>query len=192
MSYKKNYENWQNNPISFWQEKAKDISWYKKPKKILDSSDAPFWTWFPDGELNTSYNCLDIHIKNGNGDRKALIYDSPVTQTKKTYTYKELLNKTEKIAGALQEHGVKKGDRVLIYMPMIPEAVASMLACARLGAIHVVVFGGFAPNELATRINDSKPQIIIAGSCGIEPGKIIEYKPMLDKAIELALSLIHI
>ena len=140
MSYKKSYQNWQNNPISYWEEKAKDISWYKKPKKILDSSDAPFWTWFPDGELNTSYNCLDIHIKNGNGDRKALIYDSPVTQTKKTYTYKELLNKTEKIAGALQEHGVKKGDRVLNYMPMIPEAVASMLACARLGAIHVVVF----------------------------------------------------
>ena len=186
MSYKKNYENWQNNPTSFWEEKAKDISWYKKPKKILDSSDTPFWTWFPDGELNTSYNCLDIHIENGNGDRNALIYDSPVTQTKKTYTYKELLTKTEKIAGALQNHGVKKGDRVLIYMPMIPEAVASMLACARLGAIHVVVFGGFAPNELATRINDSKPKIIIAGSCGIEPGKIIEYKPMLDKAIELA------
>ena len=186
MSYKTSYQNWQNNPISYWEEKAKDISWYKKPKKILDSSDAPFWTWFPDGELNTSYNCLDIHIKNGNGDRKALIYDSPVTQTKKTYTYKELLTKTEKIAGALQEHGVKKGDRVLIYMPMIPEAVASMLACARLGAIHVVVFGGFAPNELATRINDSRPKIIIAGSCGIEPGKIIEYKPMLDKAIELA------
>tara|TARA_B100000700_G_scaffold12139_1_gene12395 strand:- start:4059 stop:5930 length:1872 start_codon:yes stop_codon:yes gene_type:complete len=186
MSYKKSYQNWQNNPISYWEEKAKHISWYKKPKKILDSSDAPFWTWFPDGELNTSYNCLDIHIKNGNGDRKALIYDSPVTQTKNTYTYKELLTKTEKIAGALQEHGVKKGDRVLIYMPMIPEAVASMLACARLGAIHVVVFGGFAPNELATRINDSRPKIIIAGSCGIEPGKIIEYKPMLDKAIELA------
>ena len=186
MSYKKSYQNWQNNPISYWEEKAKHISWYKKPKKILDSSDAPFWTWFPDGELNTSYNCLDIHIKNGNGDRKALIYDSPVTQTKNTYTYKELLTKTEKIAGALQEHGIKKGDRVLIYMPMIPEAVASMLACARLGAIHVVVFGGFAPNELATRINDSRPKIIIAGSCGIEPGKIIEYKPMLDKAIELA------
>ena len=186
MSYKKSYQNWQNNPISYWEEKAKDISWYKKPKKILDSSDSPFWTWFPDGELNTSYNCLDIHIKNGNGDRKALIYDSPVTESKKIYTYKELLTKTEKIAGALQKHGVKKGDRVLIYMPMIPEAVASMLACARLGAIHVVVFGGFAPNELATRINDSKPKIIIAGSCGIEPGKIIEYKPMLDKAIELA------
>ena len=186
MSYNENYENWKNNPIKYWQNKSKDIHWYKKPEKILDSSNPPFWNWFPDGELNTCYNCLDIHVENGNADRKALIYDSPVTQTKITYTYKELLIKTERIAGALQNYGVSKGDRVLIYMPMIPEAVASMLACARLGAIHVVVFGGFAPNELATRINDSKPKIIIAGSCGIEPGKIIEYKPMLDKAIEIA------
>jgi len=186
MSYNKNYENWRNDPISFWREKANDIQWNKKPNKILDSSNPPFWSWFPEGELNTCYNCLDIHIENGNGNRNALIYDSPVTNTKITYTYKDLLNKTKKIAGALQNHGVKKGDRVLIYMPMIPEAVASMLACARLGVIHVVVFGGFAPNELATRINDSKPKIIIAGSCGIEPGKIVEYKPMLDKAIKLA------
>ncbi|PPR17231.1 MAG: Acetyl-coenzyme A synthetase [Alphaproteobacteria bacterium MarineAlpha9_Bin3] len=186
MSYNENYENWKNNPIKYWQNKSEDIHWYKKPEKILDSSNPPFWNWFPDGELNTCYNCLDIHVENGNADRKALIYDSPVTQTKITYTYKELLIKTERIAGALQNYGVSKGDRVLIYMPMIPEAVASMLACARLGAIHVVVFGGFAPNELATRINDSKPKIIIAGSCGIEPGKIIEYKPMLDKAIEIA------
>ncbi len=186
MSYSNNYEYWKSNPKSFWEEKANDIHWTKKSNKILDSSNYPFWSWFPEGELNTCYNCLDIHIENGNGNRNALIYDSPVTDTKITYTYTELLNKTEKIAGALQNHGVKKGDRVLIYMPMIPEAVASMLACARLGAIHVVVFGGFAPNELSTRINDSKPKIIIAGSCGIEPGKIVEYKPMLDKAIELA------
>ena len=186
MSYKENYENWKQNPTTFWKEKANDIYWYKKPKKILDTSNPPFWSWFPEGELNTCYNCLDVHVENGKGDINALIYDSPVTKTKITYTYKELLNKTAKIAGALQNHGVRKGDRVLIYMPMIPEAVASMLACARLGAIHVVVFGGFAPNELATRINDSKPKIIIAGSCGIEPGKIVEYKPMVDKAIELA------
>ena len=186
MSYKENYKNWKDEPTKYWKEKSEDIYWYKKPKKILDSSDSPFWSWFPDGELNTCYNCLDIHVENGNGNRNALIYDSPVTKTKITYTYNELLNKTERIAGALQNHGVTKGDRVLIYMPMIPEAVASMLACARIGAIHVVVFGGFAPNELATRINDSKPKIIIAGSCGIEPGKIIEYKPMLDKAIEIA------
>ena len=186
MSYKENYENWQKNPTAFWKKKADNISWNKKPKIILDNSNPPFWSWFPEGELNTCYNCLDIHIANGKGDVNALIYDSPVTNTKITYTYKELLNKTEKIAGALRDYGVVKGDRVLIYMPMIPEAVASMLACARLGAIHVVVFGGFAPNELATRIDDSKPKIIIAGSCGIEPGRIVEYKPMLDKAIELA------
>ena len=186
MSYKENYENWKKNPTAFWKKKADNISWNKKPKIILDNSNPPFWSWFPEGELNTCYNCLDIHIANGKGDVNALIYDSPVTNTKITYTYKELLNKTEKIAGALRDYGVVKGDRVLIYMPMIPEAVASMLACARLGAIHVVVFGGFAPNELATRIDDSKPKIVIAGSCGIEPGRIVEYKPMLDKAIELA------
>ena len=186
MSYKENYENWKKNPTAFWKKKADNISWNKKPKIILDNSNPPFWSWFPEGELNTCYNCLDIHIANGKGDVNALIYDSPVTNTKITYTYKELLNKTEKIAGALRDYGVVKGDRVLIYMPMIPEAVASMLACARLGAIHVVVFGGFAPNELATRIDDSKPKIIIAGSCGIEPGRIVKYKPMLDKAIELA------
>ena len=186
MSYKENYENWNKNPTAFWKKKADNISWNKKPKIILDNSNPPFWSWFPEGELNTCYNCLDIHIANGKGDINALIYDSPVTNTKITYTYKELLNKTEKIAGALRDYGVVKGDRVLIYMPMIPEAVASMLACARLGAIHVVVFGGFAPNELATRIDDSKPKIIIAGSCGIEPGRIVKYKPMLDKAIELA------
>jgi propionyl-CoA synthetase len=186
MSYKKNYESWKNDPISFWEKKANNIYWSKKWKTVLDQTNAPFWSWFTEGELNTCYNCLDIHIENGNGDRNALIYDSPITNTKKIYTYKELLNKTEKIAGALKIHGIKKGDRVLLYMPMIPESVAAMLACARLGAIHVVVFGGFAPNELATRINDSKPKIVIAGSCGIEPGKIIAYKPMLDKAIELA------
>ena len=186
MSYKENYENWKKNPTAFWKKKADNIYWNKKPKIILDNSNPPFWSWFPEGELNTCYNCLDIHIANGKGDVNALIYDSPVTNTKINYTYKELLNKTEKIAGALRDYGVVKGDRVLIYMPMIPEAVASMLACARLGAIHVVVFGGFAPNELATRIDDSKPKIIIAGSCGIEPGRIVEYKPMLDKAIELA------
>ena len=186
MSYKENYENWKKNPTAFWKKKADNIYWNKKPKIILDNSNPPFWSWFPEGELNTCYNCLDIHIANGKGDVNALIYDSPVTNTKITYTYKALLNKTEKIAGALRDYGVVKGDRVLIYMPMIPEAVASMLACARLGAIHVVVFGGFAPNELATRIDDSKPKIVIAGSCGIEPGRIVEYKPMLDKAIELA------
>jgi len=186
MSYDENYKKWKNDPTSFWEKKAQNIHWTKKWDKVLDNTDPLSWNWFPGGELNTCYNCLDIHVANGNGDKNALIYDSPITDTKKTYTYNQLLDKTTKIASALKKHGVNKGDRVLIYMPMIPEAVASMLACARIGAIHVVVFGGFAPNELATRINDSKPKVIIAGSCGIEPGKIIEYKPMLDKAIELA------
>ena len=186
MSYDKDYKNWKNDPNSFWENKANNIYWTKKWDRVLDNNNPPFWNWFPGGELNTCYNCLDIHIENGNGDKNALIYDSPVTNSKKSYTYNELLDKTTKIAGALKKYGVNKGDRVLIYMPMIPEAVASMLACARIGAVHVVVFGGFAPNELATRINDSKPKIIIAGSSGIEPGKIIKYKPMLDKAIELA------
>ena len=186
MSYNEDYDNWKNDPASFWEKKAKNIHWTKKWDKVLDKSDPRSWSWFPGGELNTCYNCLDIHIANGNGDKNALIYDSPITDTKKSYTYNELLDKTIKIASALKSHGVNKGDRVLIYMPMIPEAVASMLACARIGAIHVVVFGGFAPNELATRINDAKPKVIIAGSCGIEPGKVIEYKPMIDKAIDLA------
>ena len=186
MSYDIDYKNWKNDPNLFWENKANNIYWTKKWDSVLDNNNPPFWNWFPGGELNTCYNCLDIHIKNGNGDKNALIYDSPVTNSKKSYNYNELLDKITKIAGALKKYGVNKGDRVLIYMPMIPEAVASMLACARIGAVHVVVFGGFAPNELATRINDSKPKIIIAGSSGIEPGKIIEYKPMLDKAIELA------
>jgi len=186
MSYEAEYNQWKKKPLDYWETKSNEIIWNKKWKCVLQQDDEKSWTWFPDGEMNTCYNCLDFHINNGNGNKIALIYDSPVTNQKKKFSYNDLLQKTAKIAGALKNKGVSKGDRVIIYMPMIPEAVASMLACARIGAIHVVVFGGFAPNELATRINDSKPKIIIAGSCGIEPGKIIEYKPMLDKAIELA------
>ena len=186
MSYEIEYNEWKNDPIKYWAKKSDEIIWNKKYTSVLKNDDDKSWTWFPDGELNTCYNCLDLHINNGHGNKIALIYDSPVTNQKKKITYNDLLQKTSKIAGALKNKGVSKGDRVLIYMPMIPEAVASMLACARIGAVHVVVFGGFAPNELSTRINDSKPKVIIAGSCGIEPGKIIEYKPMLDKAIELA------
>jgi len=186
MSYEDEYKEWENSPEKYWEKKASNILWNKKWSSIIKKENENDWTWFPDGELNTCYNCLDFHINNGKGNKIALIYDSPVTNQKKFYTYNDLLNKTARIAGALKEHNVQKGDRVLIYMPMVPEAVASMLACARLGAIHVVVFGGFAPNELATRINDSKPKVIIAGSCGIEPGKIIEYKPMLDEAINLS------
>ena len=186
MSYEAEYNQWKKKPLDYWETKSNEIIWNKKWKCVLQQDDENSWTWFPDGEMNTCYNCLDFHINNGNGNKIALIYDSPVTNQKKKFSYNDLLQKTAKIAGALKNKGVSKGDRVIIYMPMIPEAVASMLACARIGAIHVVVFGGFAPNELATRINDSKPKVIIAGSCGIEPGKIIEYKPMLDKAIELA------
>ena len=186
MSYEAEYNQWKKKPLDYWETKSNEIIWNKKWKCVLQQDGEKSWTWFPDGEMNTCYNCLDFHINNGNGNKIALIYDSPVTNQKKKFSYNDLLQKTAKIAGALKNKGVSKGDRVIIYMPMIPEAVASMLACARIGAIHVVVFGGFAPNELATRINDSKPKIIIAGSCGIEPGKIIEYKPMLDKAIELA------
>ena len=186
MTYDEEYKIWQSDPEKYWEIKAQNIIWDKKWDAVLEKSRTPFWKWFPGAELNTCYNCLDFHINNGKGNKTALIYDSPATGQKKYFTYNDLLKKTARIAGALQSFGVKKGDRVLIYMPMIPEAVCSMLACARLGAIHVVVFGGFAPNELATRIDDSKPKVVIAGSCGIEPGKIIEYKPMLDKALELS------
>ena len=150
--YKKSIEN----PEIFWQEASKNIFWFKEPTKILNKSNAPFYKWFEDGVTNTCYNALDIHIDQGNGKRTALIYDSPITGNKSKFTYEELKLKVSRFAGALDNQGVKKGDRVIIYMPMIPEAVIAMLACARIGAIHSVVFGGFASNELASRIDDSK------------------------------------
>ena len=146
----------------------------------------PFYRWFPDGELNTCHNCLDRHVEAGGGDRPALIYDSPVTGTQQTFTYRELLDSTARAAGAFRALGVERGDRVLIYMPMIPEAVMAMLACARIGAVHSVVFGGFAAPELASRIDDATPKLVVAGSCGIEPNRVVAYKPMLDQALELA------
>ena len=175
-------------PEDFWANAAQQIHWYKKWDVILDESDKPFYKWFKGGVLNTCYNALDIHVGGGRADQTALIYDSPVTQTIKKYTYKQLLDEVSLFAGALSSLGVGKGDTVIIYMPMIPEAVISMLACARIGAIHSVVFGGFAAPELATRIDDAKPKLIISASCGIEVNKIIEYKPLLDKAIELSKS----
>jgi propionyl-CoA synthetase len=187
-NYKTAYEESINNPDKFWGKAAKDIIWDKKPTKILDDSNKPFYRWFPDGELNTCYNALDHHVKNGRGDQDALIYDSPVTGVVKKYTYSELLNEVSKLAGVIKSLGVKKGDRIIIYMPMIPEAAISMLACARLGVIHSVVFGGFASAELAIRIDDAKPKLIISASCGIEGKKIIAYKPLLDQAIELSKS----
>ena len=175
-----------NDPETFWGNIAEDCHWYKKWDKVLDDSNKPFYRWFTGGEINTCYNALDLHIDNGIGANTALIYDSPVTGVQKKYTYFEFRDEVALFAGVLAEKGVKKGDRVIIYMPMIPEAVIAMLACARIGAIHSVVFGGFAANELATRINDAKPKVIVSASCGIEVKKVIPYKPLLDKAIDIA------
>ncbi len=173
-------------PESFWSEVANDVFWYKKPSKILNSDSPPFYKWFQDGVTNTCYNAVDLHIKNGNGKKTAIIYDSPITNSQKKISYDQLKDQVSIFAGALVNHGIKKGDRIIIYMPMIPEAVVAMLACGRIGAVHSVVFGGFAPNELASRIDDSKAKIILSASCGYEPGRTIEYKPLLKKAIELA------
>ena len=184
--YKKIYEESINNPEAFWKKAAEEIDWYKKPTKILDDSKKPFYSWFVDGEMNTCYNAVDRHVENGRADQTALIYDSPVTGKKEKYTYGELLSLVAGFAGALSSLGVQKGDRVVIYMPMIPQAAIAMLACARLGAIHSVVFGGFAAHELAIRIDDAKPKVVVSASCGIEVKKVIEYKPLLDKAIKLS------
>ena len=173
-------------PEGFWAEAAEDIHWYKKWNRVLDDSKKPFYRWFAGGEMNTCYNALDRHVEGGRAEQLALIYDSPVTGVIQKFTYRELLDQVSRFAGALKGLGVTKGDTVIIYMPMIPQAAMAMLACARLGAIHSVVFGGFAPHELAIRIDDAKPRAIISASCGIEVKKIIEYKSMLNKAIELA------
>ena len=175
-------------PDSFWGDAARAIDWYREPSVILDSSNPPFYRWFSDGELNTCFNALDRHVRDGRGDQAALIYDSPVTGTARRYTYRELLDQVARMAGVLRDIGVTKGDRVVIYMPMIPEAAIAMLACARIGAIHSVVFGGFAAPELAARIDDAAPKAVLSASCGIEGSRVIEYKPMLDRAIELATS----
>ena len=173
-------------PEGFWGKAAEAIHWDKKWDQVLDASNPPFYRWFVGGKLNTCYNALDRHVEGGRAEQAALIYDSPVTDTIETYTYRELRDIVALFAGALSAQGVVKGDRVLIYMPMIPQAAVAMLACARLGAIHSVVFGGFAANELATRINDAKPRVIVTASCGIEVKRIIAYKPLLDEAIRLS------
>ena len=180
------YERSINDPEAFWAEAAEAVHWYKTWDKVLDDTNKPFYRWFTGAEVNTCYNALDVHVENGRGDQPALIYDSPVTDTKKTFTYRELTDKVATFAGVLAAAGVGKGDRVIVYMPMIPQAVVAMLACARLGAVHSVVFGGFAANELAVRIDDAQPKVIVSASCGIEPGRIVEYKPLLDAAIDLA------
>ena len=186
MKFQQIYNQSIENPEEFWQKNSDDIFWFKKPTKILNKSNHPFYRWYEDGTTNTCYNALDVHIDNGIGDKTALIYDSPITGNKLKLTYKELKDKVSKFAGALINQGVKKGDRVIIYMPMIPEAVVAMLACGRIGAIHSVVFGGFASNELASRIDDSKAKILLTASCGFEPSRTVEYKPLVDGALKLA------
>lgn len=186
MGYKSVYDGWKADPEAFWMKAAEAISWTKKPTYALDSSNAPLYEWFTDGEANTCYNALDRHVEAGRGDQTAIIYDSPITGVQRKISYAELTDQVAMLAGALKAKGIGKGDRVLIYMPMVPEAVNAMLACARIGAVHSVVFGGFAANELAVRIDDATPKAIIAASCGIEPERVIEYKPLLDGAIAQA------
>jgi len=174
------------NKEQFWTKAAEDVRWFKKFDQALFVDKPPFYKWFKGGKINTCYNALDRHVEEGNGSRTALIFDSAMTNTKKKFTYKELTDKTAQLAGALLKAGVKKGDRIIIYMPMIPEAIQAMLACARIGAVHSVVFGGFASAELASRIDDSGAKIILSASCGLEPGRVVEYKPLLDGAVKLA------
>ena len=184
--YEQTYQQSLTDPDTFWADAAADVHWYQKWHKVLDDSNPPFYRWFSGGQVNSCYNALDLHVVNGRSHQLALIYDSPVTGTSQQYTYQQLRDEVARFAGVLAGQGVQKGDRVIIYMPMVPEAVIAMLACARIGAIHSVVFGGFAANELATRIDDARPKLILSASCGIEVSRVIPYKPLLDKAIELA------
>ena len=186
MAYAELYTKWKSNPEGFWMDAAGAIDWDRKPSRALTSDRAPLYEWFTDGMVNTCWNAVDRHVAAGRGTQPAIIHDSPVTGTKHVITYSELLDRVSRLAGALKAKGITKGDRVIIYMPMVPEALEAMLACARLGAIHSVVFGGFAAAELAVRIDDCTPKAIIAASCGIEPSRVVHYKPLLDGAIELA------
>ena len=184
--YREVYQSWKDDPEGFWGRAASAIDWYKPADKVFDPDQGVYGRWFVGAECNTCYNCVDRHVSGGRAGQAALIYDSPITGTKRTITYSELLEEVEALGAVLKDHGVGKGDRVIIYLPMIPEAVISMLACARIGAVHSVVFGGFAPKELATRIDDAKPKLVLSATCGIEPGRVIPYKPLLDEAIEIA------
>ncbi|MEL6829812.1 MAG: AMP-binding protein, partial [Pseudomonadota bacterium] len=186
LRYSDIYQSWKDDPEAFWGEAATAIHWNKPPAQVFDPTSGVYGRWFVDGECNTCYNCVDRHVEAGRGDQAALIYDSPVTGQKRTYTYSELLEQVSDTAAGLQTLGVSKGDRVIIYMPMIPQAAFAMLACARIGAIHSVVFGGFAAKELSTRIDDAQPKAILSASCGIEPSRTIAYKPLLDEAIDLS------
>lgn len=186
--YAEVYQDWKKDPEGFWAEAAKEIDWFTPATKIFDADEGVYGRWFTGATCNTCYNCVDRHVENGRAEQPAIIYDSPITGKKRTLTYRDLLIETMALGNVMKSHGVSKGDRVIIYMPMIPEAAIAMLACARIGAIHSVVFGGFAAAELATRIDDSTPTFIISASCGIEPNRTVEYKPLLDEAIELAAS----
>ncbi len=184
--YHEVYESWKTDPQAFWAEAAREISWDAPWEKVFDPESGVYGRWFTGAKCNTCYNCVDRHVEAGRAEQAAIIYDSPITGTKRTITYGELQDEVSRLAAILRDFSVEKGDRVIIYMPMVPEAVIAMLACARIGAIHSVVFGGFAANELATRIDDAHPKLILSASCGIEPGRVIPYKPLLDEAIELA------
>ena len=186
MSYQDVYNGWKDNPEAFWMQAADAIDWNTPPSKALFDKGDHMYEWFSDAKVNTCWNAVDRHVEAGRGEQTAIIHDSPITHSKREISYVELRNRVASLAGALRAKGVEKGDRVIIYMPMIPEALEAMLACARLGAIHSVVFGGFAANELAVRIDDAKPKAIIAASCGLEPGRVVHYKPLLDGAIDLA------
>ncbi len=183
MGYREIYESWKADPEGFWMQAAEAIDWERKPSRALDDTRPPFYGWYADGTCNACWNALDRHVEAGNGERKAIIYDSPITGAKSALTFREARDRVARLAGALAARGVAKGDRVVIYMPMIPEALIAMLACARLGAIHSLVFGGFAAPELAVRIDDAEPKALIAASCGIEPGRVVAYKPMVDQAL---------
>ncbi len=185
-AYQQVYNRWKQDPEKFWADAAKDIDWYRLWDKVFDPYAGQYGHWFPGAECNTCYNCLDRHILGGKADQLALIYDSPITDSKQSFTYRQLLDEVSVFAEVLREKGARKGDRIIIYMPAIPQAVIAMLAAARIGAIHSVVFGGFAARELAARIEDAKPKLIVSASCGIEPGRIISYKPLLDEAIEIS------
>lgn len=185
-AYAEVYRRSLDDPEGFWLDAAEAIDWDNRPARALDDSQAPFYRWFPDGVLNTCYNALDRHVRDGRGAQDALIWDSAMTGTVEHWSYEQLLDRVARFAGALRRQGVGKGDRVILYLPMIPEALIAMLACARIGAVHSVVFGGFAPNELAARIDDALPTAIVAASCGLEPGRVVEYKPIVDEALRLS------
>ena len=186
MRYKEIHDRSLADPEGFWAEAAEAIEWHRTWDSVLETGSAPFHRWFAGGMLNTCHNALDRHVNAGRGDQTALIHDSPVTDSITRFSYRELRDQVAALAGVMRAHGVQKGDRVIIYMPMVPAAPMAMLACARIGAIHSVVFGGFSSAELAKRIDDARPKMILSASCGIEPGRVIEYKPLLDRAIELA------